>query len=138
MENKAPTPTSIVSYRDFFLYQQHNPAFQPAGIVGSGSLRHDVRKVNHTRATYRTRTGLKESQKAVHAHPDHVSSWAVLATSITAHDIAKSREELGRDKSRLGARLSQFVESAGIGCTRELSCKRVHGVNFGKVRKIGD
>ncbi|XP_022804703.1 tetratricopeptide repeat protein 37-like isoform X2 [Stylophora pistillata] len=91
---------------------EQNPAFQPAGIVGSGFLRHDVRKVNHTRATYRTPTGLKESQKAVHAHPDHVSSWAVLATSVTAHDIAKSREELGRDKSRLGARLSQFVESA--------------------------
>nr|XP_058948066.1 tetratricopeptide repeat protein 37-like [Pocillopora verrucosa] len=103
---------------------EHNPAFQPAGIVGSGSLRHDNGKVNLMGATHRTRVGLRASQKAVHAHPDHSSSWAVLAASVTAHDIAKSREELGRDKSTLGARLSQFVESTAhgqVGALKSLS-----------------
>lgn len=89
-------------------------------------------------ATQRTRAGLRASQKAVHAHPDHSSSWAVLAASVTAHDIAKSREELGRDKSTLGARLSQFVESTGIGCTRESRLKlRFERSNYRWVRKIG-
>ncbi|RMX42608.1 hypothetical protein pdam_00013366 [Pocillopora damicornis] len=103
---------------------EHNPAFQPAGIVGSGSLRHDNGKVNLMGATHRTHAGLRASQKAVHAHPDHSSSWAVLAASVTAHDIAKSREELGRDKSTLGARLSQFVESTAhgqVGALKSLS-----------------
>ena len=106
--------------------------------MGSGSLRHDNGKVNLMGATHRTRAGLRASQKAVHAHPDHSSSWAVLAASVTAHDITKSREELGRDKSTLGARLSQFVESTGIGCTKESRLKlRFERSNYRWVRKIG-
>lgn len=106
--------------------------------MGSGSLRHDNGKVNLMGATHRTCAGLRASQKAVHAHPDHSSSWAVLAASVTAHDIAKSREELGRDKSTLGARLSPFVESTGIGCTRESRLKlRFERSNYRWVRKIG-
>ncbi|KAL9987357.1 hypothetical protein ACROYT_G001647 [Oculina patagonica] len=89
---------------------KHNPAFHPAGIVGSGALRNHISKSNIKSTTNRTRTGLLASQKAVHAHPDHVSSWAVLAASVTAHNIATSREGLGTEKNGLGARLSEFVE----------------------------
>ncbi|CAH3018534.1 unnamed protein product [Porites evermanni] len=77
---------------------EHNPAFHPAGIVGSGALHSLANVPSKTFASRRTRAGLIASQKAVHTHPDHVSSWAVLAAS-------------GRDKSSLGARISQFVES---------------------------
>ena len=97
-----------------FVLEQHNPAFHPAGIVGSGALRNHISKPIVKTATSRTRTGLIASQKAVHAHPDHVSSWAVLAASVTAHNIATDREGLGPEKNGLGARLSQFVELTGI------------------------
>ena len=82
--------------------------------MGSGALHNHVNTHTRTSAASRTRTGLIASQKAVHAHPDHVSSWAVLAASVTAHSIATNREELGRDKSNLGARISQFVHLTGI------------------------
>ena len=62
----------------------------------------------------RARTGLIASQKAVHAHPDHVTSWAVLAASVASDGIASNRERLWRDKSTLAARISQFVELRGI------------------------
>lgn len=99
-----------------FVLQQHNPAFHPAGLVGSGTLRNHTSKPNLKSATNRTRTGLIASQKAVHAHPDHASSWAVLAASVTAHNVATAREGLGTEKNGLGARLSQFVELTGIYC----------------------
>ncbi|KAJ7369919.1 Tetratricopeptide repeat protein 37 [Desmophyllum pertusum] len=91
---------------------EHNPAFHPAGIVGSGALRNHISKPNLKSATNRTRSGLIASQKAVHAHPDHVTSWAVLSASVTAHNIATGREGLETEKNGLGARISQFVESA--------------------------
>ncbi|KAJ7369922.1 Tetratricopeptide repeat protein 37 [Desmophyllum pertusum] len=84
----------------------------PAGIVGSGALRNHIRKPSLKSVTNRTRSGLIASQKAVHAHPDHVTSWAVLAASVTAHNISTSREGLGTEKNGLGTRISQFVESA--------------------------
>ncbi|KAJ7381624.1 hypothetical protein OS493_040053 [Desmophyllum pertusum] len=87
---------------------EHNPAFHPAGIVGSGALRNHISKPNLKSATNRTRSGLIASQKAVHAHPDHVTSWAVLSASVTAHNIATGREGLGTEKNGLGARISQF------------------------------
>ena len=55
----------------------------------------------------------------MHTHPDHVSSWAVLAASVAAHNIAATQEGQGRDKSSLGARISQFVESTGIELLRK-------------------
>jgi len=82
--------------------------------VGSGAFRNDVSKSSRTCAASRTRSGLIASQKSVHAHPDHLSSWAVLAASVTAHGIANRREGLGRDINSLGARISQFVELTGI------------------------
>lgn len=82
--------------------------------MGSGAFRNDVSKSSHTCAASRTRTGLIASQKSVHAHPDHLSSWAVLAASVTAHGMANRREGLGRDINSLGARISQFVELIGI------------------------
>lgn len=97
-----------------FVLEQHNPAFHPAGIVGSGALRNHISKPIVKTTTSRTWTGLIASQKAVHSHPDHVSSWAVLAASVTAHNIATGREGLGTEKNGLGARLSQFVELTGI------------------------
>ena len=105
-----------------FVLQQHNPAFHPAGLVGSGALRNQTSKPNLKGATNRTRTGLIASQKAVHAHPDHLSSWAVLAASVTAHNVATAREGLGTEKNGLGARISQFVELTGIYC----SCVSMH------------
>ncbi|XP_020629636.1 tetratricopeptide repeat protein 37-like isoform X1 [Orbicella faveolata] len=103
---------------------EHNPAFHPAGLVGSGTLRNHTSKPNLKSATNRTRTGLIASQKAVHAHPDHASSWAVLAASVTAHNVATAREGLGTEKNGLGARLSQFVEltaSQETGALKSLS-----------------
>ncbi len=82
--------------------------------MGSGALRNHISESNIKSTTNRTRTGLIASQKAVHAHPDHVSSWAVLAASVTAHNIATSREGLGTEKNGLGARLSEFVELTGM------------------------
>ncbi|KAJ7369927.1 Tetratricopeptide repeat protein 37 [Desmophyllum pertusum] len=64
---------------------EHNPAFHPAGIVGSGALRNHISKPNLKSATNRTRS---------------------------AHNIATGREGLGTEKNGLGARISQFVESA--------------------------
>ena len=85
--------------------------------MGSGALRNQTSKPNLKGATNRTRTGVIASQKAVHAHPDHVSSWAVLAASVTAHNVATAREGLGTEKNGLGARISEFVELAGIYCS---------------------
>lgn len=84
--------------------------------MGSGALRYHNNKPSLKSATNRTRTGLTASQKAVHVHPDHVSSWAVLAASVTAHNIASDREGLRAEKKEngLGARISQFVEHTGI------------------------
>ena len=42
-----------------------------------------------------------------------MSSWAVLAASVTAHNIATAREGLGTEKNGLGARISQFIELTG-------------------------
>ena len=64
-------------------------------------------------ASSRTRSGLIASQKAVHAHPNHLSSWAVLAASVTAHSIARNRESLGREQGILGARIAKFVQLIG-------------------------
>ena len=97
-----------------FLHEQHNPASHPAGIVGSGALRNLDYKPSLTCVAKRTRTGLIASQKAVHAHPDHVTSWAVLAASVAADGIASNHERLWRDKSTLAPRISQFVELRGI------------------------
>lgn len=82
--------------------------------MGSGALRNLDYKPSLTCVAKRTRTGLIASQKAVHAHPDHVTSWAVLAASVAADGIASNRERLRRDKSTLAARISQFVELTGI------------------------
>ena len=82
--------------------------------MGSGALRNHTSKPSLKSATTRTRTGLIASQKAVHAHPDHVSSWAVLAASVTAHNVATAREGLETEKTGLGASLSKFVELTGI------------------------
>ena len=84
--------------------------------MGSGALRNHTSKPSLKSATNRTRSGLLAAQKAVHAHPDHVSSWAVLAASVTAHNIATAREGLGTEKNDPGARISQFVELTGICC----------------------
>lgn len=107
-------PSQIKQELKPFVLQQHNPAFHPAGLVGSGALRNHTSKPGLKSATNRTRTGLIASQKAVHAHPDHVSSWAVLAASVTAHNIATTCEGLGTEKNGIGARISQFVELTGI------------------------
>lgn len=87
--------------------------------MGSGAFHSLANVPSKTCASCRTRAGLIASQKAVHTHPDHVSSWAVLAASVTAHNIAATQEGLGRDKSSLGARISQFVESTGIELLRK-------------------
>lgn len=92
--------------------------------MGSGALRNHTSKPSLKSATNRTRSGLLAAQKAVHAHPDHVSSWAVLAASVTAHNIATAREGLGTEKNDLGARISQFVELTGI-CRFCASIRRV-------------
>ncbi|XP_068693840.1 tetratricopeptide repeat protein 37-like isoform X1 [Montipora foliosa] len=89
---------------------EHNPAIHPAGIVGSGALRNHDNKMAQIGASSRTRSGLIASQKAVHAHPNHLSSWAVLAASVTAHSIARNRERIGREKGILGARIAKFVQ----------------------------
>lgn len=87
--------------------------------MGSGAFHSLASVPSKTCASRRTRAGLIASQKAVHTHPDHVSSWAVLAASVAAHNIAATQEGLGRDKSSLGARISQFVESTGIELLRK-------------------
>lgn len=100
--------------------------------MGSGALRNHTSKPNLKNATNRTRTGLIASQKAVHAHPDHASSWAVLAASVTAHNVATAREGLGTEKNGLGARLSQFVELTGISFFVSILCvsKRLSSLNY--------
>lgn len=87
--------------------------------MGSGALHSHANVPSRTCASRRTRAGLIASQKAVHTHPDHVSSWAVLAASVAAHNVAATQEGLGRDRSSLGARISQFVESTGIELLRK-------------------
>ncbi|XP_015755110.1 PREDICTED: tetratricopeptide repeat protein 37-like [Acropora digitifera] len=89
---------------------EHNPAIHPAGIVGSGALRNHDKEAARINATTRTRAGLIASQKAVHAHPDHLSSWAVLAASVTATSIARNRERLERERGILDTRIAQFVQ----------------------------
>ncbi|KAK2552919.1 Tetratricopeptide repeat protein 37 [Acropora cervicornis] len=89
---------------------EHNPAIHPAGIVGSGALRNHDNEAARISATTRTREGLIASQKAVHAHPDHLSSWAVLAASVTATSIARNRERLERERGILDTRIAQFVQ----------------------------
>ena len=64
-------------------------------------------------ASSRTRSGLIASQKAVHAHPNHLSSWAVLAASVTAHSIARNQERIGRAQGILGSRIAKFVQLIG-------------------------
>ncbi|XP_044163899.1 tetratricopeptide repeat protein 37-like [Acropora millepora] len=89
---------------------EHNPAIHPAGIVGSGALRNHDKEAARISATIRTRAGLIASQKAVHAHPDHLSSWSVLAASVTATSIARNRERLERERGILDTRIAQFVQ----------------------------
>ena len=81
--------------------------------MGSGALRNHDNEAARISATTRTRTGLIASQKAVHAHPDHLSSWAVLAASVTATSIARNRERLGRKRGILDTRIAQFVQLKG-------------------------
>ena len=87
--------------------------------MGSGALHSQASAARRTCASRRTRAGLIASQKAVHTHPDHMSSWAVLAASVAAHNVAATEEGHRRDKSSLGARISQFVESTGIELLRK-------------------
>ena len=49
----------------------------------------------------------------MHAHPDHLSSWAVLAASVTATSIARNRERLERERGILDTRIAQFVQMKG-------------------------
>ena len=81
--------------------------------MGSGALRNHDKEAARISATTRTRAGLIASQKAVHAHPDHLSSWAVLAASVTATSIARNRERLERERGILDTRIAQFVQMKG-------------------------
>ena len=49
----------------------------------------------------------------MHAHPDHLSSWSVLAASVTATSIARNRERLERERGILDTRIAQFVQMKG-------------------------
>ena len=81
--------------------------------MGSGAFPEQVTKETQSNAMSRTRAGLVASQKAVHAHPDHVTSWAVLAAAVAAQDVSTTCEGLVRGMRSLGPRLSLFVDTTG-------------------------